>query len=128
MDVNETERMVVGMIEEAGGKVEEIKRITPTDGFAVGSFPLPDGHWLMADGDNVPPMPWRRGKGPERDRIEKELRSAAMFAVRATTRNGKDDDYDPDAMVTNFVIGMLGYFTEDGLSSDEWANPEVTDG
>lgn len=32
---------------------------------------------------------------------------------------------DPDALLQNLVVGFLGYWTNDGLSSDEWANPKA---
>lgn len=89
------------------------------DGSACGtlSFPLPDGHWLFADGHNEPPAPYRMGvSDPRRKPLEKALLAAAKYAVRATTRNGKDDEWDPDAMVRNFVLGFVGYHTEDGFS------------
>ena len=38
--------------------------------------------------------------------------------------NGKEMDFDPGALLQNLVVGMLGYWTENGLSSDEWANPK----
>ena len=34
------------------------------------------------------------------------------------------EDFDPDAMVQNFVVGMLGYHTSDALTNDEWALPD----
>lgn len=61
-----------------------------------------------------------------REVVSNKIREAAKYAIRAATMNGKEPDFDPDAMVQNFVIGMLGYHTETGLSSDAWANPPTT--
>ena len=38
---------------------------------------------------------------------------------------GKEDDFDPDALVQNMITGLLGYHTPSGLSEmgDDWANP-----
>lgn len=84
-------------------------------------------HWLMADGFNVPPMPMRMGTDdPGRDIKADQIRAAAKYAIRASTMNGKEIDFDPDAMVQNFVVALLGYWTPTGLSPDAWANPEGT--
>jgi hypothetical protein len=37
--------------------------------------------------------------------------------------NGKEMDFDPDAMVQNAIIGFLGYSTKDGLGSESFQNP-----
>jgi hypothetical protein len=113
------------LIEGAGGKVEHVGGPLPDgSGFATASFPLPKDHWLTAPGFNTPPMPFRCGWGDKRVELTKQIRAAARYAVRSATMNGAEDDFDPDAMVQNFVTGMLGYSTADGTSSDEWANPD----
>lgn len=114
---------VQALIEEAGGQVKEIASLPDGSGFAVGSFPLPTGHWLTAEGKNVPPMPLRMAAGPARNNMASIIRLAAQYAVRASTMNGAEEDFDPDAMVQNMVVGLIGYWTEDGTSSDEWDNP-----
>jgi len=107
------------LVKEAGGQIEEVSGPLP-DGssFCTASFPLPKNHWLTVEGHNEPPMPFRMGTdNPDRKEWEKKIREAARYAIRASTMNGQDDDYDPDAMERNFMIGMLGYCTPDGLSS-----------
>lgn len=117
------------IIEEGGGKVEEVSGPLPDgSGFMVGSFPLPKNHWLIADPDgfNIPPMPMRMGwNHPERKKMEENLRLAGKYACRSATMNGKDLDFSPDALLQNLIVGMLGYWTETGLSSDEFANPKI---
>ncbi len=56
------------------------------------------------------------------------IRQACRYAYRASTMNGKEPDLSPDALVQNMVNGMLGYWTETGLSADEWANPTDVEG
>ena len=112
-----TEREVRELIEGAGGTVQEIGRLPDGSGFATGSFPLPKDHWLYVDEPNNPPMPWKIGTGPDRDELARKIRNATMYAVRASTMNGKDMDFDPDAMVQNMIVGMLGYWTRDGSCS-----------
>ncbi len=71
-------------------------------------------------------MPMRMGTDdPRRKQFEGMVRQAAKHAVRAATMNGKETDFDPDALVQNMIVGLLGYFTPDGLDgSDDWANPK----
>ena len=83
-------------------------------GAFVASWPLPKDHWLYAEYDNKPPMPMRVGVGPRRSELAIDIKQAARYAIRASTMNGKEVEFDPDAMVQNMVIGLLGYWTEDG--------------
>jgi hypothetical protein len=96
--------------------------------FFTASFPLPKDHWLFqagADGFTAPPpMPFRMGNDdPRRPQFNDMVRAAARYAIQASTRRGQDTDFDPDAMVQNFVVGMLGYHTPDGLSGEKWGDP-----
>ena len=80
-----------------------------------GTLPLPKDHWLFKPDRERPPAYWRTGtKDPMRRRLEKAIRAGAQYGIRAATDNGRIDDYDPDAMVQNIIIGMLGYWTPDG--------------
>jgi len=94
-------------------------------GFFTASFPLPRDHWSTVDGANVPPMPLRMAEGDARKRMADAIRAATKYAIRASTFNGKDPDFDPDALVQNMVVGLLGYHTADGLTDDSWGNPEL---
>lgn len=114
------------------GKIESVHGPLPDgSGFAIISMPLPKDHWLTTEGFNVPPMPFRFGCSEQdkdfsfrnREQFAEGIRAAARHAIRASTTNGKEMDFDPDALVMNMVTGMLGYHTDDGLSSDKWANP-----
>lgn len=100
------------LVTDAGGKLESEH---------VASFPLSKTHWLYKEeeiGYEEPPMPFRRGVDePDRAEWVEKLTKAARWAVRHSTENGRIDDYDPDAMVTNFVIACVGFWTEDGRGS-----------
>lgn len=105
------------MAKGVGGTVTEVGALPDGSGYACMSMPLPKDHWLTAEGDNDPPMPFRRGTSdPERAEWEGKIQAAGRYAVRCATMNGKDNDFDPDALVQQLVVGMLGYFTEDGLT------------
>ncbi len=105
------------LVNSIDGKIESSGVLPDGSGFCTASFPLPEDHWLLAEGINEPPAPMRMGcDDPERKIWEERLMAAGRYAVRASTMNGKDDDFDPDAMVRNMIIGMLGYYTPDGYS------------
>jgi hypothetical protein len=90
------------------------------DGSAVStlSYSLPKDHWLYAEQDNTPPMGMRVGVGKERHERAMQIMAAARYAIRAVTMNGKEQDFDPDALVQNMIVGLLGYWTEDGLPTE----------
>lgn len=122
--VNQTEsegKLDLGKLAtEMGGKLDTVSGPLPDgSGFATMSFPLPKDHWLTRDDrSEEPPMPFRKGVDePERKEWVEKLREAARWAIKASTDNGKIDDFDPDAMVTNFVIACVGFWTEDGRGS-----------
>lgn len=97
------------------------------DGSACGvlSFDLPKDHWIYTEGFNVPPMGMRCGVADDRRiYLENKIRAAAQYAVRCATMNGKEDDFDPDALVQQMVIGLLGYATPDGSSNEAWDQPD----
>lgn len=113
--------------EDIGGKIIDGGRLPDGSGFAVMSMPLPKTHWIYRPEGSAyptPPMPFRMGANdPRRQAFNESARAVAEYAVKSATMNGEAMDFDPDAMVQNFVVGMLGYHTADGLSSDDWANP-----
>lgn len=112
-----SEDLVKKLAADVGGKIEEMQRLPDGSGFAVMSMPLPKNHWLYVDtGFEPPPMTHRLGTAhPDRKVWEAKIRAAAQFAVRAATMKGKEMDFDPDAIVQNMIVGMLGYYTPDGL-------------
>lgn len=118
---------VTDLIEGAGGRIESMTLLPDGHGVATASFPLPKEHWLYADDGSfdAPPMPMRMGTNdPRRQQFNEWVRQAAMYAVRAATMKGKESDFDPDALVQNMVVGLLGYHTPDGVCGmDAWANP-----
>jgi hypothetical protein len=112
------------LADAVGGTLEHVERLPDGTGAAVLSMPLPADHWLTKPGYNVPPMVFRKGTDdPERQEWAEKIRAAGRYAVRCATINGTENDFDPDALVQNLVVGMLGYWTPDGLSSDADANP-----
>jgi hypothetical protein len=107
--------MVEKLVDGLGGKIDGVSRLPDGSGWATASWPLPKNHWLYAEGHDEPPMPFKRGTDDQsRKEWEEKIREAGKYAIRASTMNGKDDDFDPDAMLQNLVVGMLGYHTPDG--------------
>lgn len=91
--------------------------------FSTASFPLPKTHWLY-EPNGAPPMPMRMGQADDRRGVFADMvREAAKYAIRGATMSGKETDFDPDALVQNMVVGLLGYHTFDGLSGEGWGDP-----
>lgn len=132
------------LADAAGGTIDFVSGpLSDGTGFATMSFALPKDHWIYAEGPNVPPMPFRMGEkdisllttftterktAPAPARMSRhefadKVRDVGKYAVRCATMNGSDMDFDPDAMLQNLVVGMIGYWTQTGLSSDDWENP-----
>ena len=92
--------------------MDEINKLPDGSGFFTMSFPLPKNHWIYKEGHNEPPMPLKMsGDNPHREAWVELATKVAKYAIRASTMNGKEMDFDPDAMVQNFVVGMLGYYS-----------------
>lgn len=125
-----SENQVRGMINLAGGTVESSGELPDGSGFMTASFPLRKDHWLYKDdGPENPPMGMRTGYDhPRHKELTEKVTAAARYAIRAATRKGKDEDFDPDAMVQNMLVGLLGYHTSNGLSDmdDGMWNPKPT--
>lgn len=106
----------------------EVTRLPDGSAFFTASWPLPKDHWLYEEGLDAPPAGLRVGTDdPKRKELEQYVVAAAQFAVRAATLNGKDMDFDPDALVQSMVVGLLGYYTPDGHSRIEMSPWENTD-
>jgi len=91
--------------------------------------PLPRNHWLyekdIHGGCGNPPLSLRVGRDhPMAMLLEKPLREAARFALKATSNCGTNEDLDPDALVRNVNLGLFGYNSATGFSMESWANPE----
>ena len=107
--------------------MDGVTRLPDGSAFGTMSLPLPKDHWLYQDGHwayHTPPMTLRMGTDHHQHSAMCEtIREAAIYAVRAATMNGKEMDFDPDALVQNMIVGLLGYHTPDGLGSEDWENP-----
>jgi len=93
-----------------------MNKLPDGSGFFTANYPLPKDHWLTQIHDNDPPMPFKIGLGSERSELVKQITQAARYAIRASTMNGQEQDFDPDAMVQNMIVGLLGYWTLTGDS------------
>lgn len=130
--------------EAVGGTIQEAGVLPDGSGFAIMPMPLPKDHWSTQKSDDYepPPMKFRMGTREhavvaifpnagypdrmqhlEREQMAAIIRAAGKYAYRACTMQGRATDIDPDALLQNLVVAMLGYWTADGRSSDDWANP-----
>ncbi|MBU3577487.1 hypothetical protein [Polynucleobacter sp. UK-Kesae-W10] len=111
-------------ISEIEHNLEESGNLPDGTIFNLANYPLPQTHWSVRQAFNVPPMPMRMGAGdPRRERMSEALQAAGEYAVRMATNNGELAESDPDEFIDHLEVGFFGYFTEDGLSDDEWNNP-----
>lgn len=126
---------------EQVGYVQWAARLPDGSGAATASFGLPDSHWLYRKGANVPPMPLRMGTNQKyemklvggegcemtldysRQNLANSLKRAGRYAIRCATMNGTEPNFDPDALLLELVVGLLGYKTSDGYSPDAYQNP-----
>lgn len=118
-----TEKDIKKLVNDLGGEVTEIGILPDGSGFATASMPLLDDHWIYGSAQH-PPMPMRMGtKHPDHKKVAGWIREAAKYAVKASTMSGKEDDFDPDALCQNMIVGLIGYWTEDGLSHENLFDP-----
>lgn len=61
---------------------------------ATASFPLPKDHWIYAE----PVEPEPTSGITSKDQLREKIREAIRYAIQVCTSNGKDMDFDPDAM------------------------------
>lgn len=123
-----TVEKVFELAEMVGGQVEHVEALPDGSGFATMSMPLPKDHWIYKRGPDgfslPPPMPFRMGiNHPLRGEWHEKVREAAKYAIRGATMHGAENDFDPDALIQNLLVGLFGYHTTDGLCSEAWANP-----
>ncbi len=138
--MNSEKHPVQQIADACGGTITDGGLLPDGSGFAVMSMPLRGDHWIYGRKDplfDAPPMILKMGAKEEaiisigdetvclsRHEFAEKIREAGKYAVRASTMNGLEMDFDPDAMLQNLVCAMLGYHTADGLSGcDDWANP-----
>jgi len=115
-------KIIEDIADRLGGKVDWATKLPDGSGAATISYPLPKDHWLTEPGCDEPPAPFLIGTedapklNMSRQTWADAIKIAAKYAIRASTENGKIDDFDPDAMVRNFIIGMIGFYTPNGKS------------
>jgi len=91
-------------------KAKIIDAIKTPDGFsAVVSFPLSKDHWIFKE-HGEPPALLQTDSIEIRMQLESIFKEAVKYAVQASTMSGKDMDFDPDAMIKNFMIALFGYY------------------
>ncbi len=90
-------------VEGADGMI----RLPDGSGAFVASFPLPKTHWIFVEGRSEPPMPFMIDSW-KRNQYADQIKAAARHAIRASTMNGREMDFDPDAMVQNMIVALIG--------------------
>ena len=93
-----------------GMELSEPTILPDGSGFGILSFPLPKGHWLYAERE------YEEGALEPKDlpapilthALRQQVIDAIRYAVRSATNCGKEDDFDPDALVQNAVYALCG--------------------
>lgn len=111
--------LIEDLADATGGAVTGVTALPDGTGFATLSTPLREDHWLyetdaLAPGYSGPsPMPMAGNcHDPLRLILQDHLQVAARYGVRSATSCGREDDFDPDALVRNVEIGLFGYYGE----------------
>lgn len=80
--------------------------------FFTASFPLPKDHWIYEENDESP-VSLGEVHGEERLALAGKIRQAAKYAIRGATMSGTEMDFDPDALIQNLIVGLIGYWGRD---------------
>ena len=91
-------------------------------GSAVMSMPLPDDHWLNKTDDDgnigeARPTMLLGGDALSREFLTQAIRPGVQHGLRDATRAGREEDFDPDAVVAGTLRGLFGVFTATGRAS-----------
>lgn len=92
--------------------MSEITKLPDGSAFCLGSFPLPKDHWLYAPNC----AEWDAERDTSADTplpiidnaMREQVKAAIQWAVRGATMNGKEIDFDPDALVLNAAYALCG--------------------
>jgi hypothetical protein len=114
----------------ASGTADNCTILPDGSAFAVGSFPLPQDHWLYA------PHEYEPGSYEPKELLapilthaqRNEVVAAVRYAVRGATMCGKEPDFDPDALVQNAVYALCGSFGRTALATTAQATPAAVAG
>ena len=93
-----------------GMELSEPTILPDGSGFGILSLPLPKDHWLYAERE------YEEGAIEPKDlpapiltrALRQQVIDAIRYAVRASTNCGKEENFDPDAMVQNAVYALCG--------------------
>ena len=95
-------------------------------GFGILSLPLPKGHWLYAEREYEEDViePTDLPAPILTHALRQQVIDAIRYAVRSATNCGKEDDFDPDALVQNAVYALCGPYgavaPTPPVSEDRW--------
>lgn len=104
--------------------VVNIDTVLPDDSaFFTTETPLPKDHWLYSEA-GTPPMLLGRGvDDPEiRAELQEAVRQGVQYSLKVSGLDGSES-VDPDAIVQNAIIGIVGYFTPDGTNTTSYLKP-----
>lgn len=84
-------------------------KLKNTPSFSTAELPLPEDHWLYKEEENIPPQSLKCMVTPHNYKdLKAKICKVMQYALRTATMNGTAT-LDPDALVQNAVIGLIGY-------------------
>lgn len=119
----DTPSLISELADGLNATVHEVGSLPDGSGFATMSFPLREDHWLyeLDEHGHSPRPPYHLlapAQSKARQYLEPLMMDAVKYGVKCATMNGREDDFDPDALVGQARNGMFGLHTDTGLCRD----------
>ncbi len=91
------------------------------------NFPLPVDHWIYQKAPDgflpIAPNTFLKIINPgQYDTLSDKIREIAQYVIQVSTNCGRAMDFDPDAMVQNFTMALLGQNPDNVLSTTDVDN------
>jgi hypothetical protein len=111
-------------VPESAVREGQVTHLPDGSAFAIMSTPLSEDHWIFKlTDDGFTPLPefglLMGTENPARAEMARLITDAVRYGVKCATNNGRDKDFDPDAIVLQSVVGLLGYHTADGRAQED---------
>ncbi len=81
-------------------------------GFMLANLPLPKDHWIYEKREYKEHVEGTLGYLVTQETyqdLKQKVQTAVKLAIQGATMSGKDMDFDPDALVQNAVVELLGH-------------------
>ena len=93
----------------------KLQELPDGSGFMLASFPLPQSHWIYHKKEHKEHVEGTLHQFVTEENyqnLKEKVQTAVRLAIQGATMSGKDMDFDPDALVQNAIIELLGHRNE----------------